>query len=236
MSTLLDQRRAKRALLVSVGVTGILYLIPFGSLLAYPLVLLSTLAHEMAHGMMAELVGGDFQKLVLYSDASGAAQWSGNPSRLSRALVAGAGLVGPAIGGAGCFLVAKRGWLARASLVLVALLLGAALILVVRNLFGWIFIAVVAGGALAIGLKASRQTAQVGLVFVGTQLALSVFSRSDYLFTDTAQTAVGAHPSDVAQIADALAGPYWLWGALAGLLSLAVLWGGLRSFLRGAAD
>jgi hypothetical protein len=67
-------------------------------------------------------------------------------------------------------------------------------------------------------------------------LALSVFSRSDYLFTSVAQTAAGTMPSDTAQIADALAGPYWLWGIVAGLVSLGVLWGGVWSFLKGAED
>jgi len=223
-------------LLGSVGLTLLLYWMPFGEVLSYPLVLLSTLAHELAHGLMAELVGGNFQSFVLHSDGSGAARWSGNPSRLDIALVAGAGLVGPALAAAGCFMVAKRARLARVALVILGLLLVAAMLLVIRNAFGWLFVGVVAASCLGIGVKASQQTAQLSLVFVGTQLALSVFSRADYLFTDTARTADGAMPSDVSQIANALVGPYWLWGGLAGLVSLGVLAGGLQSFLQGARD
>jgi hypothetical protein len=204
--------------------------------LAYPLVLLSTLAHELAHGLMAVAVGGSFDAFVLYSDGSGAAQWSGSPSRLDLALVAAAGLVGPAFGAAGCFVVAKRARLARTALVLIGVLLVVALVLVIRNVFGWVFVAAVAATALTVGLKASVQTAQVALVFIGTQLALSVFSRSDYLFTDVAQTATGAMPSDVAQISNALIGPYWAWGALMGLISIGVLVLGARSLMAGARD
>ncbi len=236
MTQLLSKRRARRFLIASVAVTLLLYWVPFGEYLAYPLVLLSTLAHELGHGLMAELIGGEFESFVLHADGSGAARWSGKTSRLDRAMVAAAGLVGPAIAATACFLVAKRARLARVALVVIGGLLGLALVMVIRNVFGWVFVGLVAVGALVTGLKASQQNAQLALVFVGTQLALSVFSRSDYLFTDTAQTAQGAMPSDVAQISQALAGPYWLWGALAGITSLVVLWGGLHGFLRGARD
>jgi hypothetical protein len=67
---------------------------------------------------------------------------------------------------------------------------------------------------------------------VGVQLALSVFSRSDYLFTDTARTATGSMPSDVAHISEALFLPYWVWGLVTGGISIAVLVGGMRSLLR----
>ena len=66
------------------------------------------------------------------------------------------------------------------------------------------------------------------------QLALSVFSRADYLFTATASTGAGAHPSDVAHIAEALLLPYWFWGGAVGLMSVLVLVLGLASFFRTA--
>lgn len=236
MSKLLSQRRARRALMASIAITLVLYLVPYGGVLSYPLVLLSTLAHELAHGLMAVMVGGTFEAFELYSDGSGVARWSGKPSRLSLAMVAGAGLIGPAIAAWMCFILAKRSRLSRVALVAFGVLLIAAMVMVIRNAFGWFFVGSVAAISLGIGLKAHRDTAQLALVFVGTQLALSVFSRSDYLFTSVAQTANGAMPSDTQQIANALIGPYWLWGMVAGLVSLSVLWFGVRSFLRGAAD
>ena len=44
--TLID-RRAPRVLAVSVGLTALLYAIPFGRTIGWPLVLISTLAHEL---------------------------------------------------------------------------------------------------------------------------------------------------------------------------------------------
>jgi hypothetical protein len=89
--------------------------------------------------------------------------------------------------------------------------------------------------AVIVGVLAPRtrpEPAQLGLVFRATQLSMSVFSRGDYLFMEYAETADGKMPSDVAQMADALIGPYWLWGAMCGLFSVVVLCVGLWVFLR----
>jgi hypothetical protein len=228
------ERRAWQALLISCAITVGLYVVPFGGILAYPLVLLSTLAHEMGHGLTAVLVGGDFESFQLFADGSGVAQWSGNPSRLDRAFVSAGGLLGPAVVAAVLFFVGKWAKVARVALTVLGAALIIALVLVIRNMFGLAFVSLIAALCLWIGIKGSARAAQIAVVFVGVQLALSVFSRGDYLFTDTAMTASGPMPSDVAQISEALFGPYWLWGGLCGAVSVGVLLGGLWMYLRGA--
>src|SRR5262245_56524483 len=84
-------------LTISLLVTAVLYAVPYGRVIAWPLVLLSTLAPELGHGLAAALLGGRFEALHIYADASGAAIWSGAFGRLAIATVAGAGLVGPAL-------------------------------------------------------------------------------------------------------------------------------------------
>jgi hypothetical protein len=66
------------------------------------------------------------------------------------------------------------------------------------------------------------------------QLAISVFSRGDYLFTDTAVTGSGAGASDTAHMAMAFGGHFMLWGAVCGLFSVLILAAGAFVFLRGA--
>ena len=95
--------------------------------------------------------------------------------------------------------------------------------MVVRNLFGFVFVLLTVALAGLLAAKASPSLAQLAMLFTGVQLALSVFSRADYLFTDTAQTGAGAMPSDVANMADALFLPYWFWGGLIALISLAIM-------------
>ncbi len=227
-------RRARVALVVSVLLTAALYAIPdpYGFYASYPFLLLSTLAHELGHGLAGVLVGGDFHRFVMFTDGSGHALVTGDLGRLAQAAVAAGGLVGPAVIAGLCFALARRGRAAKLTFIVFAALLGLALVLVVRNVFGLVFVSVVAAGCAAIGLRANGHVAQVSLLFVAVQLALSVFSRGDYLFTEVATTGVGAAPSDVANMAHALFLPYWFWGALCGLFSVMVLAAGLAFFLR----
>lgn len=216
----------------SIGVTVLLYAVPLLHVLAWPLVLLSTLAHELGHGVAAAIVGGRFEALRLWSDASGVATWSGPPGRLRLAVIAAGGLVGPAVAAAFLFVLAKRERRARASLVALGLGLIAVDLLVVRNLFGFAFVAVVAVLCLAVASLVPT-LAQTAMVLAAVQLALSVFSRSDYLFMRVARTSGGTGPSDVAQMASALFLPYWFWGAVCGAISIAVLAVGTVHYVRG---
>ncbi len=228
----LRNRQARSALMISVGLTLFLYWVPLGDALAYPLVLLSTLAHELGHGIAAMMVGCRFEAFILNADGSGAAMTTGNPGRLASAFISAGGLVGPALAGSGCFLIGRRGQGAKAALVVIGTVLIVALVMVIRNVFGWVFVSGVAAVCLWGGLKAAGDVAQLIVLFVGVQLTLSVFSRSDYLFTNFAATANGPMPSDVAQIAEALFLPYWFWGLVCGALSLGVLAGGVHAFVR----
>jgi hypothetical protein len=228
--------RARIALLVTIGVTAVLYAIPQLHIVAYPLILIGTLVHELGHGVAAMLVGGSFHSLAVYADGSGVAGWghqADQVGRLGRALVSAGGLVGPAVAAAILFPMARRPGRARWALGAIGVALLIALVFVVRNGFGVALVGILAVVCLVLAVRASAQVAQFALIFLAVQLSLSVFSRSDYLFTETAQTGAGAHPSDVAHMAEALLLPYWLWGALCGLFSIGVLAIGTWLLVRG---
>lgn len=223
-----DFNRAFWPVLGACGITLVLYVIPFLRPLAYPFLLLSTLVHEMGHGVAAMFVGGQFDSFKMWLDGSGVASISGNFGSLSRAFVAAAGLLGPSIV-AGLFFQNIRSYArARIMLATFAIVLLLSVMLVVRNAFGIFFVAGIAGICLYCSLGGGRKYAQITLAFFATQLALSVFSRSDYLFTDVAITSAGVMPSDVAQIASALFLPYWFWGGVCGIFSLFILVFGVR--------
>ena len=224
--------KARLALAASVLTTVALYFIPGGRYVIYPLLLLSTLAHEIGHGVAAVLVGGSFERFVMYPDGSGVATWAGPSSRLAIAFVAAGGLVGPAVVAGVGFAAGRTAKGSRRALWVGVVLLALALLLVVRNVFGVVFVLVLGAVCLLVALRASQEVAQLTLLFLAVQLALSVYSRSSYLFTPMAETATGAMPSDVAQIEAALWLPYWFWGGLCGLFSLAVVVLGLRAFWR----
>jgi hypothetical protein len=233
-SPLAHDRRARNALIVSVVLTAALYALPdpYGFYASYPFLLLSTLAHELGHGVAGVLVGADFDRFVMYADGSGAALLRGEGGRLAAGAIAAGGLVGPAVVAGLSFVLARRDRWAKAAFLVFGVLLGLAVVLVVRNLFGLFFVGAVTAACLLLGSRVPAHVSQVALLFVAVQLALSVFSRGDYLFTDVAMTAVGPRPSDVANMADALFLPYWFWGAACGLFSLVVLAAGLLTLLR----
>jgi hypothetical protein len=228
---------ARMVLLGSAAVTLILYAIPYGDVLARPLVLLSTLAHEMGHGLAALVLGGKFQRLEMWLDGSGVAHLDLTGfGRLREGLTLAGGLMGPAVAAALCFALGRTGRGARACLVGLGILLVVAELVVVRNLFGFFFVGLIAAVCLLAGLRLSPQRARWVVVFVGVQLALSVFSRADYLFTQGAANPTGVFPSDVMQMQRVLFLPYWFWGFLCGAFAVAVLLYGLWIFWRPRAE
>ena len=227
-----DQKTAL-FLALSVLVTLILYYVPYGRFLGYPLVLLSTLVHELGHGIAAMLCGYEFIEFQMFSDGSGFAATEGRKGRLATAFVSAGGLIGPAFVAALFFRMGRNSRHARVALYGFAFSLVIALVFVVRNFFGVVFVGATAALCVSVA-HAGRDKpwlAHAFLLFLACQLSLAVFSRADYLFTATARTAEGVHPSDVQKMADALFLPYWFWGALCGLISVFVVFRGLRSSL-----
>ena len=226
--------QARRVLLISVGVTAALYIIPGGNLIAYPLILLSTFVHEMGHGLAAVVSGGDFVDLQVFGDASGVAQTRSGGGDLQRAWISAGGLVGPAVAAAVGFVVGRK-----ASLSRIVLFVGSAAVILaslmwVRSLVGWLVALGLVGVSLGVSLGIRQDHwSQLLVVFLSVQMGLSVFSRSEYLFAEGASTGAGFGRSDSAAIADALVGPYWFWGGVCGLVSLAALGLGAWIYLRG---
>ncbi len=228
------RRRAKHALWWSIGLTVLLYAIPLGRFVAYPLMLFSTLVHELGHGLTSLAVGGTFERMVMFSDGSGVATHGGLPSdaAVAHALVAAGGLVGPSIIAALAFGLARTGRLSKAALAIGAVFLVVMMGAFIRNPFGLVFTGLVVLGLGWTVLRCSADTAQIVLVFLAIQLSLSVFSRGDYLFMEHAQTGAGVMPSDTAHMAMALGGAYWMWGLACGAFSVLVLGLGVWAFSR----
>jgi len=220
------------ALGISSFITILFYIIPFLHILAYPFILLSTLVHEMGHGVGALLVGGNFHSFKMWFDASGVASISGNFGNFAKAFVAAAGLVGPAVVAGIFFIGSKSIKRSQFMLAFFSVILVLSLILVVRNLFGICFVSLLAIFCFYCSLGFLKSYAQIVLSFLAIQLSLSVFSRSDYLFTKYAITNMGVMPSDVEQMSQALVLPYWFFGALCAMFSLLVLIIGFKSLLK----
>lgn len=225
---------ARWALVLSTLATLALYLTPGLQFIARPLVYLSTLVHEMGHGVGAELSGGDWLDFHLFADGSGYAttmREKGWPA----AFTCAAGLVGPAVAAAVFMILGLRARLARYALGATGAFFALSLVLWVRGSFGIAFVAIVAAACIFIAIRASDEVARVSLLFFATQLALSVYSRGDYLFEDyvDGQMSDGKRvASDAQKMADALGMTYWFWGLVCAAFSAAVLVGALWLYMR----
>lgn len=224
-----DEVSSPRAILAAVAVTVALYLVPGGDVVGRPLVWVSTLFHELGHSAVTAAVGGDVVATRVFADGSGVAETRRPAGRLRAAAVAAGGLVGPAAVAALLFTAGRRRNRARVAAIAGGAALLLAVVFALRGPIAMLLGTVLGAGGLLLGLRARPAWTQVAVLFLAVQLSLSVFSRADYLFTDTAQTAVGAAPSDSAAMAAALVGPFWFWGAVCGLVSVGVLALGLRA-------
>lgn len=216
---------ARWALGVSALLTLAVYLSPPLQLVATPLRYLSTLVHEMGHGIGALLGGGAWHEFRLFSDGSGYALTSYDRG-FAAGLTSAAGLVGPAVAAAVFLVLGLRVRLARWGLAATGAFFALALVLWVRGGFGIAFVIFIAALFLGLAIFARPEHARIALLFFATQLAMSVYARGDYLFTDyvDGQMSDGKRvPSDVQMMSDAIGLPYWCWGLLCALCSAAVI-------------
>jgi MFS family permease len=228
------RRQATIVLLGSVAVTLAMFLIPSPEhtwwLLA-PFRWLHIYVHEFGHGIAALLVGGVFDHFEMYT-YSGVA-YTAVTGSLATAFVCAGGLCGPAVVG-GVFLATGSNvrW-ARLALGAFGAFMVLSLVLWTRTPFGWAFGAVIGALTLLVAFKAKPALAQTVLVFLGTQLALSVYTGGGYLFTQYVQIQNGHKgPSDTQAMSDAIGLPYWFWGTVCAAFSAMVLLAGLWLYIR----
>ncbi|HEU0134573.1 MAG TPA: M50 family metallopeptidase [Allosphingosinicella sp.] len=206
----------------------------FGSLLLYPFTILTTWFHEMGHGLAAMLAGRGFERLLIFPDGSGVAL-SLRPAdgyRLTDALVAASGPLGPAIAGAALIVASRSPAATRIALAV----LGAALVLStliwVRSPTGWLVLPAMGLGIALLALRGSVPWQRFAIQFLGVQAAISAWQQFGYLFSPGGTVGGELQRSDTGAIADVLLLPYWFWGAIISGAILALLWWSFRRAFR----
>ncbi len=208
-------------LLLAVIVVIALPALPFGNYLIYPFMILTTWFHEMGHGLTAELMGQDFQRLVIYSNGSGVAESlvAADVSRLTEAAIAAGGPLAPSFVGAGLILASAHQKLWRATLVAMAVAIFASVIIYVRSEVGVAVLPLVGALLVVIAWRANDGFARFSLQFLGVLGAMSMLRDFDYLFTEQAVIGGQRILSDTGQIEAALLLPHWVWAAIIILFS-----------------
>lgn len=209
--------------LASFGaITAIVWNIPFGSLILYPFTILGTWFHEMAHGLAALVLGGNFHHLQINPDGSGVAYFSGDLflGGIGMAMVAFAGPIGPTLAGTLFIMASANRKATRLIVTALGLFMIASAIIWVRSPFGVIF--VIAFGLLLtfVGIKSGEKLKQILLQFLGVQAIVSVYQSIGYLFSSGAEIGGNSMKSDTGFIEHYLFLPYWFWAVLILAISL----------------
>jgi Peptidase M50B-like len=202
--------------------TTFLWQIPGGDYILYPFTILATWFHEMGHGLMALMLGGNFQKLQIFSNGSGVATYAirSTLGPIAPGMVAAAGPMGPPIAGAALILASRSFKAASLSLKILGGFLLFSTLVWVRSWFGLIAIPLLGLIILAVALKTPRWVQGFAIQFLGVQACVSTYHQLNYLFSYSAGP-LGI--SDTAQMQRYLLLPYWFWGGLMAVASLVIL-------------
>ncbi|WP_100261064.1 M50 family metallopeptidase [Qipengyuania seohaensis] len=225
-----NDRNEITALVVMAIVTILLWHSPYGGYLLYPFTILSTWFHEMGHGLAAMAFGHEFERLVIFPNGSGyAAHLSeGEPSRLSSALIAAAGLLGPTFAGCALILSSRTQRATRNALAVLGVVLLVSTLIWVRSLTGWLILPAVGLACLWLAFKAKANQRHFAVQFLGVQGCISIYRDFGYLFSEGGMLGGRPQLSDTGHIAQALFLPYWFWGGLITAIILAMIYWSLR--------
>lgn len=230
----MNKQKRVWGLTLSALLTIVVWQLPFGVYLLYPLTILATWFHEMGHGLCALALGASFQRLELFSNGSGLASYSGELflGRIGWALVAAFGPLGPALAGSWLILSSRRERSARRQLFIMALIMILSVLLWVRTAFGAMLILVLAGIVLWVTAKGGPAWHVWTAQFLGVNACISVFLQIDYLFTNRVVMGGRVLYSDTGQIANVLLLPFWFWAIILAGLTLLLPFLSLRRVLR----
>ena len=228
-----DSAAGKREItvLLLMGVISILlWQSPYGAYLLYPFSILATWFHEIGHGLAAMAFGNHFERLVIFPDGSGYALHIGEaePSRLSQAVIAAAGLLGPTIAGCLLILASRRHKSTQIALIGLGALLLVSTAIWVRSATGWIVLPAMGAACLAVAFYAREQHRRFAVQFLGMQGCISIYRDFGYLFSEGGTVDGRVQLSDTGHIEQALFLPYWFWGGLITVLILLMIFYALR--------
>ena len=197
--------------------------IPYGNMVLFPFALLSTWAHEMGHGVVAMIVGGEFRKMEIYQNLGGVAFSTRPDNAVAQVLISASGLLGPAVVGGFIIVLGSSPRAGRWVLEILGILLVVSAIIWIRNPFGLISIGALGVVLFLVGYFANHLIELCVVQFVGIRLCLESVSDLDYMFTRQFERNGQVMLSDTQKIAEHLLLPYWVWGIIIAGLSLAIL-------------
>lgn len=219
---------------LAVVAAGALAWTPWLTWIAYPFRLLTTLVHELGHGLAALVTGGDFLRFVVFADGSGLAYTAGG----WRLFVIPAGYLGAAAFGALLIVAGRRPRGARialgavgAGLILLTLRYALPTLFTAQGLAGALTLAgglALGAAAVALALKASVRAVLFAVYLVAFQAGLTAFLDLWTLIGLSARRDAAHAATDARSMADLIPLPAVVWAAAWALIAALLLAAALR--------
>lgn len=201
----------------------------YGYYILYPFTILGTWFHEMGHGIMAMIVGGEFKLLEIFENGSGLAHWGAAPSdfympkNISKALVSSAGLFGPPVVGSILIMMSKSFKKSKIILYILSVSMLISVAIWVRTTVGVVVISSLGVVFLFIAIKAKPMAKQFVVQIIGIIACVNTYRQIGYLYMDKVNVNGVEGNSDTGSIAENLGMTHSFWGTFILILSFVML-------------
>jgi Peptidase M50B-like len=208
-----------RLLVLASAITLVLWFIPFGDAITYPIRLFVTFIHESGHALAALATFGGVNRVALDWSGSGVTETVGGAGFL----ISSAGYLSTTLYGSGLLLLIRRLRHLKAVAIGTGVLFLAMTVLFGGNLLAWLAGLAFGVGSILLGLKVKPRLAQFVLSFLAVQSVLNAFYDLRTLLYLSAFDS--SRPTDAQNMAVATGGfvPAMVWALLWSLISLAIL-------------
>ncbi|MBT8495236.1 MAG: M50 family metallopeptidase [Deltaproteobacteria bacterium] len=218
----------RRALVIAMIASLILWNLPFGGFVLYPFKLFATWLHEMSHGLTMMVVGAGFDHLEIYRDSSGLAYGSRSVGAAANATIASAGYVGTAAFGAAFLILGQGQRGARSILGSLAAALAISALLWVQGTFAIVAVLVAAAVFAGLAYFGTEKVAAFAVNFVAAQSCANAILDIRVLFRSNLVVGGEVVQSDAHSMAQATFGTPALWATVWLVWSMALFFVALR--------
>ena len=217
-----------KLLMLASAVTLVLWFLPFGEVITYPIRIFVTLVHESGHALAALGTLGRVNRVLLDWNGSGLTETVGGAGLL----ISSAGYLSTTVYGAGLLLLLRQVRFLRATTIGTGAILIFMTVFFGGNLLAWLAGLSFGVGCIVLALKARVRVAHFLMSFLAVQCLLNAFYDLRTLLYLSAYES--SRPTDAQNMAAATGGflPATVWAVLWSLISLAILGGTMALYYK----
>ena len=232
-------------LLLATAITVVLWFLPYGNWIVYPIRLFVTFIHESSHAVMAVLTGGSVQSLTISADTSGLT-YSAPSGFIGGLLTSSAGYIGTTVFGVVMLYLIRRNFSPNKILTALGIFVGTMLLVftVISPVFNFLSLqvslssvlftiltgSVLTAGLIVLGIFSNVRVARFAVAFLAVQCLLNAVLDQITLLVINSPFAGSDVANDAANMAMATHLPGIVWVVIWIGISVVMISLGLRLY------